>query len=254
MHEGHNENHRHFDRNNIASAASQSCRRAAPRHSPHPAKVLCPSNFDDCTPLVPLLRDGRAEGLSMRVLRFVVAAACATSLACGSGTGPSGSSGTMRMMLTDSPFSDAKSLLVTFSEVDAHKSDTAESSWTKLPFVTGTTRTCDLKKLESAQDILGTGPLATGHYTQVRLVVTSAVIYFDNAVAGDACAPAVTPPAGRSATVTIPSGEVKLNRAFDISADGTTTMLLDFDGDRSVRETGNGQYSMTPVITVVSVQ
>jgi hypothetical protein len=30
--------------------------------------------------------------------------------------------------------------------------------------------------------------------------------------------------------------------------------LLDFDGDRSVRVTGNGRYMMTPVIAVVSVQ
>jgi hypothetical protein len=191
----------------------------------------------------------------MRVLAFVVAAACALSLGCGSDTGPSGTTGTMRMMLTDSPFTDAKSLLVTFSEVDAHKSDTTEGSWSKLPFTGGgTTRTCDLKKLQTAQDVLGTGPLATGHYTQVRLVVSTAVIYFDNAAAGEACAASIAAPAGRNANVTIPSGEVKLNREFDVSSGTTTTMLLDFDGDKSVRETGNGQYSMSPVIGIISVQ
>jgi len=89
---------------------------------------------------------------------------------------------------------------------------------------------------------------------QVRLVVSSAVIYFDNAAAGDACAATIAAPAGRSATVTIPSGEVKLNREFDVSSGTPTTMLLDFDGDKSVRETGNGQYSMSPVIGIVSVQ
>jgi hypothetical protein len=190
----------------------------------------------------------------MRVLAFVVTAACALSLGCGSDTGPSGATGTMRMMLTDSPFTDAKSLLVTFSEVDAHKSDTTDGAWTKLPFAAGTTRTCDLKKLQAAQDVLGTGPLATGHYTQVRLVVTSAVIYFDNAASGDPCAPTIAAPAGRSSNVTIPSGEVKLNREFDVTSGATTTMLLDFDGDKSVHDTGNGQYMMSPVIGVVSVQ
>jgi hypothetical protein len=158
-------------------------------------------------------------------------------------------------MLKDSPFTDAKSLLVTFSEVDAHKSDTAEASWSKVPFAAGaTSRTCDLKKLQTAQDVLGTGPLATGHYTQVRLVVSSTTIYFDNAATGDACAATVAAPAGRSANVTIPSGEVKLNREFDVSSATTTTMVLDFDGDKSVRETGNGQFMMSPVISVVSVQ
>jgi len=191
----------------------------------------------------------------MRVFACVVAVGCVMSLGCGSDTGPSGTTGTMRMMLTDSPFTDAKSLLVTFSEVDAHRSDAAEGAWSKLPFTGGgTTRTCDLKKLQTAQDVLGTGPLATGHYTQVRLVVSSAVIYFDNAATGEACAATIAAPAGRNATVTIPSGEVKLTREFDVSAATPTTMLLDFDGDKSVRETGNGQYSMSPVVAVVSVQ
>ena len=159
------------------------------------------------------------------------------------------------MMLKDSPFTDAKSLLVTFSEVDAHMSGTSDSSWAKVPFTGGATaRTCDLKKLQTAQDVLGTGPLTTGHYTQVRLVVSTATIYFDNAASGDACAATIAAPAGRSAAVTIPSGEVKLNREFDVSSGTTTTMLLDFDGDRSVRETGNGQFMMSPVIGVVSVQ
>lgn len=192
----------------------------------------------------------------MRVLGFAVAVACAVSFGCGgSDSSPSGTTGTMRVMLKDSPFTDAKSLLVTFSEVDAHKSGTADSSWAKVPFAAAaTSRTCDLKKLQTAQDVLGTGPLTTGHYTQVRLIVSSATIYFDNAATGEACAPTIAAPAGRSANVTIPSGEVKLNREFDVSSEATTTMLLDFDGDKSVRETGNGQFMMSPVISVVSVQ
>ena len=189
-------------------------------------------------------------------LAVSLAVACAFAPACGgSSTGPSGSTGTLRMMLKDSPFTDAKALLVTFSEVNAHQSDATEGTWTKLPFAGGaTSRTCDLKKLQNAQDVLGTGPLAIGHYTQVRLVVSSAVIYFDTASSGDACAATITGLTGRTANVTIPSGEVKLNREFDVASTTTTTMLLDFDGDKSVRETGNGQFMMSPVIGVVSVQ
>jgi len=195
----------------------------------------------------------------MRIATIVgIVAACTFASGCGSSSssvGPSGASGTLTMMMTDSPFSDAKSLLITFSEVDAHIATAADGTWTKVPFAgSATSRTCDLKKLTTAQDVLGTGPLATGHYTQVRLVVSSAVIYFDNAATGTACAATIAVPAGTSANVTIPSGEVKLNREFDVSSATTTTMLLDFNGDQSVRQTGNGQYSMTPVITVVSVQ
>jgi hypothetical protein len=156
-------------------------------------------------------------------------------------------------MLKDSPFSDAKALLVTFSEVSAHVS--GSGGFTPLPFSGGaTTRTCDLKKLSTAQDVLGAGTLAAGHYTQIRLVVTSAALYFDNASAGAACAASIAAPAGRSAEVGVSSGDIKLNREFDVTSAGATTILVDFDGDQSVRLQGNGQYSMSPVISIVSVQ
>jgi len=167
--------------------------------------------------------------------------------------GPSGNTGTLNLRITDSPFSDARAVLVTFSEVAAHRSD---SDWTTLPFASvGASRTCDLKRLEGPQDVLGTGALPAGRYTMVRLVVSSATLYFDNPSAGaSACASSIVPPAGRTANLEIPSGEVKLNRGFSLSADGATTIVLDFDGDRSIRETGNGRYMMNPVISITSVQ
>jgi hypothetical protein len=97
--------------------------------------------------------------------------------------------------------------------------------------------------------------LTAGHYTQIRLTVASATIYFDNpSGAPSACATTIAAPAGRSANLDIPSGEVKLNRGFDLAADATTTIVLDFDGDKSIRETGNGRLMMIPVIGVKSVQ
>ena len=159
------------------------------------------------------------------------------------------SSGNFRLMVKDSPFSDAKSVLVTFTGVSVHRD--GEGGFTNVG--TGT-RTCDLKKLQSSQDVLGVGTIPQGHYTQVRLVVSSAVIYFENAAAGPACAASIVAPAGRSSAVEIPSGEIKLNREFEVPTSGATTMLLDFDGDKSIHLTGNSRYMMAPVIEVVSVQ
>src|SRR6478736_1547278 len=115
----------------------------------------------------------------------------------GGGSGGSGSdgggaspvTGSLAIRITDSPFSDAKALLVTFSEVNVHRTD--GDSWQTIPFASGSRRTCDLKKLQGPTDVLGVGSLAAGHYTQVRLVVSSATIYFDNASSGPACAPAI---------------------------------------------------------------
>lgn len=169
-------------------------------------------------------------------------------------TAPSGSTGTLNLRITDSPYGSAKAVLVTFSEVAAHR----DGDWTRLPFADGTTTswTCDLKKLQnSAQDLLGTGALAAGHYTMIRLVVQSARIYFDNpAVSPTPCARAITAPAGASFPLTIPSGEVRLNGTYTLGAGAATTVLVDFDGEQSIRETGNSNYMMTPVIRLVNVQ
>ncbi|HTM26420.1 MAG TPA: DUF4382 domain-containing protein [Vicinamibacterales bacterium] len=191
----------------------------------------------------------------MRLARPILAVFILASWACGgsssSPTAPSTAGATLNVMLKDSPFGDAKALLVTFSSVSAHLSG---GDFMPLAFASGaTSRTCDLKKLTTAQDVLGTGPLPTGHYTELRLVVASASIYFDNASAGSPCAPTIAAPGGRSAAVDVPSGEVRLNREFDVTSTTATTMLLDFDGDQSVKDTGNGRYRMTPVISVVSV-
>lgn len=177
----------------------------------------------------------------------------------GGGTAPA--TGSLAIRITDSPFSDAKALLVTFSEVNVHRTD--GDSWQTIPFASGSSRTCDLKKLQGPTDVLGVGSLAAGHYTQVRLVVSSASIYFDNPSGGPACAPSIAAPAGKTASVDVPSGEVKLNHEFTITG-SATTMLLDFDGDQSVKQTGsdngngkgngNTKYMMTPVIRIVSVQ
>jgi hypothetical protein len=188
----------------------------------------------------------------MRRVSIVVFALALGSFACDdSPSSPSGQSAMFNLRLTDSPFSDARSVLVTFSEVTAHRS---ESKWTTVPFAGGaTSRTCDLKKLENSEDVLGTGPLPAGDYTQIRLVVQSARIYFDNPSAGPACATSIVAPAGAAADVRIPSGEVKLNRGFKLTSEAQTTMLIDFDGDRSIHQTGNGTYMMNPVIGIVRV-
>jgi hypothetical protein len=190
----------------------------------------------------------------MRIIAALAVIVAVAGTACGnSTTGPSGTAGTLNLMIKDSPYSDAKSLLVTFSEVTAHRD--GEGGFSPLPFAGGATlRTCDLKKLVDAQDVLGVGTMPEGHYTQLRLVVATAAIYFDSASAGPACAASVGVPPGRSATLDIPSGEVKLNREFNVTATGATTILLDFDGDKSVTAVGNGTFRMTPVIGIVSVQ
>ncbi len=191
----------------------------------------------------------------LRTSRILSVAALSTTLFAACTSSPSSPSGgsNLTVMLKDSPYSDAKALLVTFSEVSAHVSGTG--GFTPIPFSGGaTSRTCDLKKLAAATDVLGTGTLAAGHYTQLRLTVSSAILDFDSASSGAACQPSIAPAGKNTAVITIPSGQLILNREFDVTQNGATTITLDFDGDQSVHSQGNGQYNMTPVIAVVGVQ
>jgi hypothetical protein len=191
-------------------------------------------------------------------MRYLFALACVAALGsygCGdSSTGPSGGSGTLNMRITDSPYSDAKAVIVKIKELSVHRED---APWETVAFpASATTWACDLKKLEGPIDVLGGSVVPAGHYTQIRLVVDAATIYSDPSGATTPCAGDIpAPTTGTSSPLEIPSGEVKLNRGFDVAADGTTTITLDFDGDKSIQihETGNGRFVMRPVITVKSV-
>ncbi len=176
----------------------------------------------------------------------VAAALIAMAIGCGGPTNAT-PSGNFRVMLKDTPFGDAKAVLVTFSDVSVHASGGA---WTT---VLTTPRTCDLKQLQNAQDVLGATTLTAGHYTQVRLTVSSAALYWQNAAPAGACAASITV-GGDYSTIEVPPGQLILNRPFDVGSAGTITMLIDFDGDKSINQTGNGAYMMQPVISVVSVQ
>jgi hypothetical protein len=180
------------------------------------------------------------------------------TIACGGGSSPTspsdpsgGGAGSFNVRITDSPYGSAKAVLVTFSEVAVHRN----GDWTRLPFPGGSTRTCDLKKLQNAaQDLLGGGAIDPGTYTMIRLVVQSARIYFDNSASSSSpCATSIDAPAGASSALTIPSGEVRLNGSFNLTSAAATTVLVDFDGESSIIQNGSS-YTMQPVVRIVSIQ
>jgi hypothetical protein len=197
-------------------------------------------------------------GAALALAVAVGAASCSSSESTTSpspgssgGGGTSSGLGTLQVLMKDSPFSDAEAVLVTFNEVSAHHTGAA---WQSLPFAeSAAARTCDLKRLEEVTDLLGVGQLEAGHYTQLRLEVSRTRIYWDNPSTGPACAPTIIAPLGGFSEVTVPSGKIHLNRQFTIDAGATTTITLDFDGDKSLKQTGNGKYMMQPVIAIMSV-
>jgi len=101
--------------------------------------------------------------------------------------------------------------------------------------VVNVSQTFDLIALQNVTDILGSTNLSAGWYTQIRLYVEQAVLTID----------------GIEHDCKIPSNTIKLITLFNVSANKTTTLILDFDVQESIHETGNGKYMFKPTIKVI---
>lgn len=165
------------------------------------------------------------------------------------GGASAGSPGTLNVRITDSPYSKAKAVLITFSEVNANG--------TRLPFSdpSASTWTCDLKKLQNgASDLLATARPSAREYTEIKLVVQSAKIFNDNsAVSPTPCARSIPEPAGASFPMSISASQATVNGSFSLRPDSSITILVDFDGESSISQSG-ATYVMNPVLRLVSVQ
>jgi hypothetical protein len=150
----------------------------------------------------------------------------------------SGSSGQIKMYMTDAPGTfDAVNIVVMSVEVHAAGSDSTAGWFT----VNNTPHIYNLLDLANGRDtVVGTATLAAGTYTQIRLIIGSG----SNVVI-----------AGIPFNLEIPSGMqtgLKLNHPFTISANVTYELTLDFNAERSITLTGNGTYRLNPVIRVQS--
>ena len=151
-------------------------------------------------------------------------------------TSPSGS-GELKMYMVDSP-AGFDAVFINVTEVDVH-SATSDSNggWFVL---NSTPHIYDLLTLRNGiSTVLGDSMLAAGHYTQIRLILGAG----SNVVIN-----------GASYSLTVPSGfqtGVKLNADFDIQANATYQLTLDFNAAKSIIQAGN-KYILQPVIRCVA--
>ncbi len=153
-------------------------------------------------------------------------------------TNPVNGQGQLKISMVDSP-AQYDEVNIVVNRVEVHMADSSEGSWMVINPVP---HTYDLLQLTNgASVVLGDTFLTAGHYTQIRLILGEG----SNVVVNGVTFP-----------LTIPSGMqtgVKLNHEFDIEPDNLYELLLDFNADRSIHVTGNGQYMMNPVIRVMPV-
>lgn|GEM_PF-1011550 len=119
---------------------------------------------------------------------------------------------------------------VTFSIVQVHMANSTNASgWINLTVNNGV---LDLATLVNVSELLASGNLTAGMYTQIRIVVTNVT----GVMVG-----------GMPVNFTVPSGELKTTRPFNITANETTSLTLDVDLDHSITF-ANGSFIFKPVL------
>jgi hypothetical protein len=177
-----------------------------------------------------------------------------TLISCGSsGGGESSDSGQLSVSLSDAPASEYKAVYVTIAEIQVHKADEAEGTWQTVLTPNATYNLLELVNGNTAS--LGIADLATGTYTQMRLIIAEQPDSTTNILgAAHPYANYLVTSTDEAIELKVPSGfqtGVKLVHNFDVVAGQTVGLVLDFDAGRSVVKAGSsGNWLLKPTIKV----
>ncbi|QDZ27575.1 DUF4382 domain-containing protein [Noviherbaspirillum sp. UKPF54] len=188
--------------------------------------------------------------ISVRHLGLPVALSIAGMLAaCGGGGDSATAQGTVQVKLTDAPACGFDNVNVTVTKVRINQSATAgesDAGWQDIAL--DTPRTIDLLTLTNGLTTdLGIKTLPAGHYTQVRLVLDKTPSA--NSVVVSGATKALSTPSGQTSGLKV---NIK-DGGFDVTANSTVNLVLDFDACKSIVTQGNGSYALKPVITAFPV-
>jgi len=170
----------------------------------------------------------------------ILFSACGGGGGGGGGTDGTGSSGSLKLAITDAKPAlppGIVQVLVTIDEVSVHQSG---GEWTSLTLAQ-TPFTIDLLRYSDGNttQLVPQTTLASGKYTQIRLGVHSAMVVTDT---------------GAHYPVEIPSGNLKTDKNFDftVAGGGAVALTVDFDLSQSLVATGSHKYKLKPVLHIVS--
>lgn len=169
------------------------------------------------------------------------------SLALGGCLG--GDNGEVTVYVKDQPTDDFQSIFVNITDVSVHQGAAADENDDGWIVLVDTTQEVDLLSYrdEDARAFLGDEELEEGRYSMIRLTVAEA-----HGIESD----------GSEVDIEVTSGTLRVTRSFNVTADETTRIVLDFDLDRPGVLTqqggqggqGGGGWRMTPVIGQVLVE
>ena len=162
---------------------------------------------------------------------------------CSSGSAPSGAGGpmgTVTVRLTDAP-ANFQHVYLDIAQVSIHAADSTmvpagageDGGWIVVPTTPGIH---DLLQLRNGVfTTIGTGLVPAGTYDQIRLKLGP-----DNTIVADSVAYPLKVPSGMA------SG-YKLMGQFTVPPDVGVDVGIDFDAQRSILQTGSGQWMLKPV-------
>lgn len=153
---------------------------------------------------------------------------------------------------------------ITISKIEAHiagEDEATEGEWIVLRDWSNENGLVlpvfDLMILKDVSELLIDGSFDAGKYTQLRLFVTKASILVETEeIKEDSKLIEVTDEVPSDAiNVEIPSvyqTGLKLIHPFEVNEDETTELTIDFDAEKSIVKTGNGEYKLQPDIKIVT--
>ena len=142
------------------------------------------------------------------------------------GGGATSDTGTLEVRVTDAPDPSITAVYVTTDNIEV---SIAGEGWVS---VIDEEITFELLALEGVEAILGAAELPVGKYTQVRLSVPEVEVEKD----------------GEIVIAEVPSDTIKLVGSFELTADETTFISLDFEVDKSLVQRGPKGFLFKPVI------
>ncbi len=138
--------------------------------------------------------------------------------------------GNFELYMTDAPIQGLEHVYVTVSGIYVRKGD----EWSQN-ILSNPPLTLDLLTLRDKEELISEIELEAGTYVALKVVVSAATVVYN----GTTFALTIDPPA-----------EVIIPVSFTIRGDALTELVLDFDAEQSVKDGGQGQFYLLPVIAV----
>ena len=186
--------------------------------------------------------------------------------------------GRLKIYLTDSSEKYKRSdpetysaVYITISKIQVHlagEEGEAEGEWIEWELNENEGKTFDLMVLkeEGLSELLSEVELELGKYTQIRLFVTEANIWIE--IVNEESEEKIVSDSDIEKDIIVESSEsyeehslnipsnlqtgLKLIHPFEIVDSEETVLTIEFDAEKSIIKTGNGNYKLKPVIKVIT--